>query len=217
MTIRAVIFDFGGVFSTSPVENFEKFERENDLPKRFIGSIIKENHHTNAWAKFERAEISLDEFNDAFANESRAAGFEITGRQLVGLLSVRLHAPMATALRRVKDAGFKTGCITNNMPQIDGVAILADGESKQTVTDIFSLFDHVIESAKAGVRKPEPRVYEMMYEALQVAPTDCIFLDDLGINLKPARDLGMTTIKVPVGDITPAIKELAGYIDLELI
>jgi putative hydrolase of the HAD superfamily len=108
----------------------------------------------------------------------------------------------------VKAAGYKTGCITNNLPKIDSKGMLAPGESRDVVEQIHANFDHIIESSKAGVRKPEPRIYEMMCEALCVEPEVCIFLDDLGVNLKPARAMGMTTIKVPIGDVGPAVEEL---------
>ncbi len=206
--ISAIIFDFGGVFTTSPVESFGIFEREHDLPGRFIGSVIKNNHHGNAWAQFERSEISMDEFDGLFAEETKAAGFEISGMTLVSLLKLTLRPEMVATLRRVKTSGYKTGCITNNLPQFDSTAMIADADKAADAQEIMSLFDHVIESSKAGIRKPEPRIYEMMCEALNVAPRTCVFLDDLGINLKPARAMGMATIKVPLGDVTPAIEEL---------
>lgn len=215
MAFEAVIFDFGGVFTTSPVQNFAVFERANNLPERFIGEVIKTNHHANAWARFERAETTLDEFDEAFAAESRAAGFEISGRRLVSLLSLTFNHDMIAALAHVKQAGYKTGCITNNLPKIDSKAMLAAAENRDIVNRIHAGFDHVIESSKAGVRKPEPRIYEMMCAALSVAPSACIFLDDLGINLKPARAMGMTTIKVPFGDVAPAIAELYALLGFE--
>ena len=214
MAFEAVIFDFGGVFTTSPVQNFAVFEREHNLPERFIGEVIKANHDENAWARFERAEMTLEEFDDAFAAESRAAGFEIRGRTLVDLLKLHFNHDMIAALARVKEAGYKTGCITNNLPKIDSKAMLAASEKRDVVERIHANFDHIIESSKAGVRKPEPRIYEMMCSALAVAPSACIFLDDLGINLKPARIMGMTTIKVPFGDVAPAIAELYRLLDL---
>ncbi len=216
MMFEAVIFDFGGVFTTSPVQNFAAFEREHDLPERFIGEVIKNNHHTNAWAQFERAEITLEEFDQAFADESRTAGFEIRGATLIGLLQLHFNHDMIAALAGVKAAGFKTGCITNNLPKIDSKAMLAAAENRDIVERIHADFDHIIESSKAGVRKPEPRIYEMMCAALAVPPQKCIFLDDLGINLKPARDMGMTTIKVPFGDIRPAIQELSRHLSVPL-
>jgi putative hydrolase of the HAD superfamily len=60
----------------------------------------------------------------------------------------------------------------------------------------MALFDHIIESAKVGLRKPDPRIYRMMTDALGIDPKHCVYLDDLGVNLKPAREMGMTTIKV---------------------
>lgn len=216
MTIEAAIFDFGGVFTTSPVENFAAFEREHALPERFLGGVIKQNHHTNAWARYERAEIGLEEFDALFAEETRAAGHEVRGATLVSLLSLTFRPEMIEALARVKRAGFKTGCITNNLPKIDSRAMLAASESREQIDRIHANFDHIIESSKAGVRKPEPRIYEMMCAALSVSPRACVFLDDLGVNLKPARDMGMTTIKVPFGDATPALAELEGVLGIAL-
>lgn len=212
----AVIFDFGGVFTTSPVENFAAFESAHGLPERFIGGVIKANHHDNAWARFERAEIDLDAFDRLFADETRAAGFEIRGRTLIGLLSLRFHAPMIVALKAVKAAGLATGCITNNLPALDSRGMVAAEEDLTRLETIFGHFDHVIESSKAGVRKPEPRIYEMMCEALGVAPARCVFIDDLGVNLKPAAAMGMLTIKAPFGDVTPAIRALEAALGLPL-
>ncbi len=216
MQYQAVVFDFGGVFTTSPVQNFAVFEREHNLPERFIGEVIKTNINDNAWAKFERAEIDIDAFDRAFAEETRAAGFEIGGRTLVSLLSLTFNHNMIEALERVKQAGYKTGCITNNLPKVDSKGMLAPDENAEIVERIHANFDHIIESSKAGVRKPEPRIYEMMCEALGVAAPACIFLDDLGVNLKPAKAMGMTTIKVPFGDVTPAIEELSRLIRVPL-
>ena len=205
---KAVIFDFGGVFTSSPVEQFEIFEQANNLPARFLGSVIKQNHHTNAWAKFERAEIDRAEFNQAFAAETLGAGHQVSGDTLLSLLSLELKPAMIEAHQKIIEAGFKTGCITNNLPSMDSASMVKDSENGAMVAEIFERFDCVIESSKAGVRKPEPKIYQMMCEALSVSPQQSIFLDDLGINLKPARELGMTTIKVPFGNVQPAIDEL---------
>ena len=208
MSFKTVIFDFGGVFTTSPLQNFAAFENEHDLPKNFIGGVIKNNHHANAWAQFERAEIDLDQFDWLFAQESRAAGYEISGNTLMKLMSFHIHQPMAAALQKVKSLGLKTGCITNNTPDQNKPTRGLSPKDIAQLKAIFSSFDHVIESAKAGVRKPEPRIYEMMCEALEASPDQCVFLDDLGINLKPAQAMGMKTIKVPLSDVRPAIEEL---------
>jgi putative hydrolase of the HAD superfamily len=214
--VRAVIFDFGGVFTTSPVENFAAYERAHGLPERFIGGVIKANLHHGAFARFERAEISFEEFDRLFAQETRAAGHEIRGDDFVRLLDVALKPEMVEALSRVKSAGLLTGCITNNFEGVDPVRSARRETGDGAIRAIFAAFDHVIESSKAGVRKPEPRIYEMMVKALGVAPANCIFLDDLGVNLKPARDMGMRTIKVPFGDVRPAIAELGRVTGLSL-
>lgn len=214
MTFQAVIFDFGGVFTTSPVENFTVFEKAHDLPERFIGGVIKARIHDGAFARYERSEISREEFNHAFADETKEAGFEINGETLLSLLSLELYPEMIDALRRIKEAQFKTGCITNNMASHDSAAMISDADALSAIKDVFSLFDHIIESSKAGVRKPEPRIYEMMCEALDVSPKDCVFIDDLGVNLKPAREMGMATVKAPFGNVASAIKELYGLLGI---
>lgn len=211
--IKAVVFDFGGVFTSSPVESFAKFEKANDLPSRFIGEVIKNNHHENAWAKFERAEIDRKEFDSAFAQESSAAGFEITGETLLSLLVLSLKPAMIEALYKVKAAGYKTGCITNNLPSV-GSKDMVEAGSAAEADALMAAFDHVIESSKAGIRKPEPKIYTMMTDLLNLQPEETVFLDDLGINLKGAKAVGMHTIKVPFGDVTPAIDELMALLEL---
>src|SRR6202161_4070187 len=190
--IEAVIWDFGGVLTTSPFEAFARFEIERGLPADIIRRTNASNHWENAWAKFERAEVDLEAFDQLFAAESLALGAEVRGKDVLPLLSGDLRPEMVEALRRWK-ARFKTGCITNNLP---ANAIGSAGGRTLYVAEVMALFDHVIESAKIGLRKPDPRIYQMMIEALGVDPKRCIYLDDLGINLKPAREMGMTTIKV---------------------
>lgn len=190
--IEAVIWDFGGVITTSPFEAFARFESERGLPADIIRRTNAFNHLENAWAKFERAEIDIATFDRLFAEESLALGAEVRGNHVLPLLAGDLRPEMIEALRRIK-ARFKTGCITNNLPS--NAIGSADGRALY-VAEVMMLFDHVIESAKIGLRKPDPRIYAMMVEALGVDPKNCVYLDDLGINLKPARAMGMTTIKV---------------------
>lgn len=208
--IEAVIFDFGGVITSSPFDAFARFETERGLPADIIRRTNAANHLENAWAKFERAEVDLDAFDDLFAAESLALGAEVRGRDVLPLLSGDLRPEMVEALRRIK-ARFKTGCITNNLP--NNAIRNANGRSIY-VAEVMALFDHVIESAKIGLRKPDPRIYQMMIEALGVDPKNCVYLDDLGVNLKPARDMGMTTIKVLSG--AQAIADLEAATGLTL-
>ena len=190
--IEAVIWDFGGVLTTSPFEAFTRFEQERGFPVDIIRRTNAANHLENAWAKFERAEIDVEAFDKLFAEESRAFGAEVRGKEVLPLLQGDLRPEMVEALKRVK-ATCKTGCITNNLP---ANAIGSTSGRSLYVAEVMALFDHIIESAKIGLRKPDPRIYAMMIETLKVDPTKCVYLDDLGVNLKPARDMGMTTIKV---------------------
>ena len=190
--IEAVIWDFGGVLTSSPFEAFARFEAERGLPADIIRRTNAANHLENAWARLERAEVDIEAFDKLFAMESLALGAEVRGRDVLPLLAGDLRPEMVEALRRTR-AKFKTGCITNNLP---ANAIGSAGGRTLYITEVMALFDHVIESAKLGLRKPDPRIYRMMVEAIGVDPKHCVYLDDLGVNLKPAREMGMTTIKV---------------------
>ena len=210
MAIEAVIFDFGGVLTTSPFEAFARFETERSLPAGIIRRTNAANPLENAWAKFERAEIDIEAFDRLFAAESLALGAEVRGRDVLPLLQGDLRPEMVEALKRI-NATFKTGCITNNLP---ANAIGSMTGRTLYVAEVMALFDHVIESAKIGLRKPDPRIYRMMVEALKVEPARCVYLDDLGVNLKPAREMGMITIKVM--SAAQAIAELEAATGLKL-
>ncbi len=214
--LKAVIFDFGGVFTTSPVSHFAAYEEAHGLPKRFLSGVIKADLNGGAFAQFERAELDLDQFDAAFAAETRSAGHEVSGRTLVGLLKLDFRPDMIAALEAIKAAGFQTGCITNNMPGGGAAEWARDRAGADEAVRVLGLFDHVIESAKAGIRKPEPRIYEMMCEALGRRPDECVFVDDLGVNLKPAKAMGMGVVKVDFDDHRPAIAELAALTGLDL-
>jgi putative hydrolase of the HAD superfamily len=206
--IQAVIWDFGGVISSSPFEAFARYEAARGLPANFLRTVNATNPHDNAWARLERSEFGVEAFDEAFATESRALGHEVRGAEVLPLLAGEIRPEMVEALRRI-GARMKTGCITNNFT---AMAISPMGGLYKA--EIMRLFHHVIESARAGVRKPDPRIYTMMTDALGVEPAHCVYLDDLGINLKPARDLGMRTIKV--GDAAPALTELERHVGFAL-
>src|SRR5215469_8629714 len=210
--IRAVIFDFGGVFTSSPFEAFNRYERERGFPENLIRRINSTNHLENAWARFERAEVDLDGFDVAFAAEAKALGYDLPGRDVIPLLSGDVRPEMVEALRRIKTK-FKTGCITNNVPSMQVVAESGRPEFLYR-REIVDMFDEMIESSKLGIRKPDPRIYQIMCEKLGVAPEECIYLDDLGGNLKPARAMGMITIKVESGP--QAIAELEAVTGMRL-
>lgn len=195
MAVEAVLWDFGGVFTTSPFDAFNRYERERGLPVDVIRKINSINPDTNAWARIERSEVDAATFDQLFAAEARALGHDIPGRDVLALLSGDLRPAVVAAFFACK-ARFKVGCITNNAPTGKGAGMSSSSDKAIKIAEVFAQFDHVIESSKAGVRKPDPRIYHMMCDALGVAPQVCVYLDDLGINLKPAREMGMTTIKV---------------------
>ena len=189
MKYKAIIWDFGGVITSSPFDAFNEFEEVNGLPKDIIRTINSENPDMNAWAQFESNSITIDQFDDLFLKEAKAKGFDIKGRDIIKLLKGSIRENMVSFLRELK-SNFKLGCITNNVKPSSEEN--TDNETKEAM----SIFDHVIESSIVGIRKPNPEIYMMSCDALNVSPDQCIYLDDLGINLKPARELGMTTIKV---------------------
>ncbi len=195
MAVEAVIWDFGGVFTSSPFEAFNRYEACRGLPRDFIRGINATNPQGNAWALFERAEIDATGFDRLFLRESTALGHPIPGADVLPLLSGELRPRMVEALKACKQR-FKVGCITNNMAQGHGPGMSASAQGASRAADVMALFDKVIESSKAGVRKPDPAIYLMMCEALDVEARACVYLDDLGINCKPAAALGMTAIKV---------------------
>jgi len=196
VAIEAVIWDFGGVFTTSPFEAFNRYEAKRGLPKDLIRTINATNPHDNAWALFERAEIDARGFDVKFAEEARALGHDVRGADILPQLSGEVRPGMVAALKACK-ARFKVGCITNNMRDAGkGAGMASSEEGASRVGYIMAEFDAVIESSKVGVRKPDPKIYLMMCDLLSVKPQACVYLDDLGINCKPAAQLGMTAIKV---------------------
>jgi putative hydrolase of the HAD superfamily len=202
MGIRAAFFDFGGVVLSSPFEAFNRYEDDHGLPRYLIRSVNATDPDTNAWARYERNELAFDEFCDLFEAECRARGHEVSARDVMPLLVGELRPAMVEAVRRCHER-LVTACLTNNWVAHEE----RTAERIQPGRDqVFAYFHHVIESSVVGVRKPDPRFYELACEVAGVEPTEVVFLDDLGVNLKPARAMGMTTIKVE--DPAQAIADL---------
>ena len=193
--IEAVFWDFGGVITSSPFEAFNRYESANDLPKDIIRTINSTNPDTNAWAQLENSRINVDEFDRKFAQESEDHGYRIPGSDVLTLLSGELRLEMVNALKIIKSR-LKIGCITNNMRSGEGPSMAQDTKRAALMHEVLSTFDVVIESSKLGIRKPDPRIYVIACKEVGVKPENAVFLDDLGINLKPARAMGMHTIKV---------------------
>ncbi len=189
--IKAVLWDFGGVILSSPFEAFNKYEAEHGLPKDFLRTVNATNPHANAWARLERNDISAMEFDTAFANEAEALGHRVPGADVLAILAGDVRDEMVELLDELKAAGYLLACLTNNIGGTHATTERAD-----TISAIMSRFDVVVESSKLGVRKPEVQFYKTACDLLGVEPSECVFLDDLGINLKPALDMGMKTIKV---------------------
>ncbi|MXY55235.1 MAG: HAD-IA family hydrolase [Gammaproteobacteria bacterium] len=201
--IEAVLWDFGGVFTTSPFEAFNRFELARGLPENFIRTVNSTNLHDNAWAKFESSEIDVEEFDEAFRREAEAHGHSVRGKDVLALLPGEFRPRMARVLTVCK-AHYKVGCITNNMKntptQATPTTPVPNPERAARTAAILEQFDVVVESSVEGIRKPDPRIYRLTCDRLGVAPGNAVFLDDLGINLKPARAMGMITIKVVTED-----------------
>lgn len=208
-----VIFDFGGVITSSPFEAFNRLERERGLPADFIRRVNATRGDDNAWARFERAEIDAHHFDAAFAEEAKALGHELRGEDVLAVLAGDVRPRMVHALDWLKRHGYHLGCITNNVPTGEGAGMARTADKARVVSDILKRFDHVIESSKVGIRKPDPRIYAMMCEHLGKRANQCVYLDDLGVNCKPAAELGMIAIKVESEDA--ALADLARAIGVD--
>ena len=209
-TFRAVFWDFGGVILESPFDAFLRYEAERGLPSGFLRSVNAVNPDSNAWALLERNEITPHQFDDLFRAESRSLGHEVPGADVLALLAGEIRPHMVAALDTVKAAGFKTACLTNNV--VGGDKKTSD--RARAVDEVMARFDAVIESSKVGCRKPETAFYEIACRSLDVQPNECVFLDDLGVNLKPAAAMGMHTIKVI--DSHEALRALSEALKLSL-
>jgi len=211
--IKAVFWDFGGVITSSPFESFNRFEVQNHLPENFLRSVNSTNPDNNAWAKLEKSEVNIEEFNDLFLDESRTLGHPVPGREVIALLKGEVRPEMINALKSINNRLIQ-GCLTNNVLAMDKEFegnVSASGKHD----DIMKLFDFVIESSKVNVRKPDPKFYLLACKRANIEPSEAIFLDDLGINLKPAKELGMITIKVI--DPVIALKELESHLSFKIL
>ncbi len=209
MSVRAVIFDFGGVILTSPFEAFARYEADNDLPPGLLRRLNASDPDTNAWARLERSEVDLAGFAALFEAEALAAGHAVDGRAVLDLLVGRLRPQMVEALRRCHDR-LKTALLTNNFVAADDGH---DGAREAgPMGEVLGHFDVIVESSRVALRKPDPAIYRLVCDELGVEPAESVFLDDLGINLKPARAMGMATIKVTDPDTAIAqLEEVVGF------
>jgi putative hydrolase of the HAD superfamily len=210
--VRAVLFDLGGVLTESPMDSFAAYETVAGLPAGLIRRLNATDPDTNAWARFERGELDVDGFTTVFEDEARAAGHTVdAARVLDALHHPALRPAMVDAVRRLRAAGLPLGLVSNNVRPMERAGALGQ---------LLALFDVVVESSVEGIRKPEPEIYRRALARLAdavgeaVTAADCAYLDDLGINLKPARALGMHTVKVV--DPAEALDELAALTGVPL-
>ena len=213
--IKAVFWDFGGVITSSPFEAFNKYEKDHNLPYDFLRKVNSTNPDDNAWAKLERSEVNLDEFDLLFEKESKTLGYAIKGKEVIALLQGQVRPEMLNALQRIK-GNLIQACLTNNIQSLKEEAFDEGNVSVAGKHDeIMGLFDFVIESSKVNLRKPDPAFYKMACEKAKIEPSEAVFLDDLGINLKPARILGMETIKVI--NSKDALSELQKLVPIKIL
>ena len=215
MRYRAVIFDLGGVVLPSPFEAFRTYERAQGLPHRFVSEVIVQRGEHGAWSRFERGELDPAAFADAFEAECADAGGRVVVADLFGSMRDGDDLPrptMVAAIQTLRAHGVRTAALTNNWAD-EGGGTHVTGES-ELARRLDALFDTIVESAREGVRKPDPRIYQLACERLDVRPEESVFLDDLGANLKPARAMGMATIKVDDPDV--ALAELASVLGFAL-
>ena len=213
--IKAIFWDFGGVITSSPFEAFNVFEKNNDLPSDFLRKVNSTNPDDNAWAKLERSEVNLEEFDLLFEEESNKLGHAVKGKEVIALLQGQIRPEMVNALQKIKGK-LKQACLTNNIQSLKKETFEENNVSVSGKhEEIMKLFDFVIESSKVNLRKPDPAFYKLACEKAEIEPFEAVFLDDLGINLKPAKILGMKTIKVI--DSIDALQELQKLIPIEVI
>ena len=211
--INAVFWDFGGVITTSPFEAFNKFEEENNLPLNFLRSVNSKNPDSNAWALLERNEIDLNKFDSLFEHESKELGNPVKGKEVIALLKGQIRPEMVNALNKIKGK-YLQACLTNNIQSMGNLDLEGNVSASGKHEEIMNIFDFVFESSKENVRKPDPEFYLRACERGNVNPEQVVFLDDLGINLKPAKALGMSTIKVT--EPNAALVELENLLEFKL-
>jgi epoxide hydrolase-like predicted phosphatase len=210
MSFRAVIFDLGGVVMPSPIDVFRAYETRHGLPNRFLSEVVLNGGEDGAWSRFERGELDPAAFATVFGAECQAAGATVSVVDLLAEVSrdSRPRPAMLRATREIRRHGLRTAALTNNWASEDR------GAMGDRHPELAASFDVVVESAREGLRKPDPRIYELTCARLAIAPSAAVFLDDLGANLKPARALGMTTIKVE--DPSAALAELESVLGFPL-
>ncbi len=208
MSRNAILFDLGGVVLGSPLHAIRDYERELGFARNAINLVAARTAPGGAWSRLERGEIDMETFYTEFEADCLEAGLSIDARLMMQRMS-QASAPranMLAAIGRLREAGFKVGALTNNWAQAEAEG---RGDGTRVLRDRFDVF---IESSVEGLRKPDPAIYELACQRLEATPPEVIFLDDIGGNLKPARAMGMATIKVDEPE--SALRELSELVGL---
>ena len=208
--VAAVIFDIGGVVQDSPLHAIARYEREHCLPPNAINRVVVAAGEAGAWARLERGELTAETFCAPFEADCRAHGVEVSGAAIMAAIAEAgvARPMMLEAIRRLRARRLRVGALTNNWKR----AGPEDDVIPHRLKDHFDVF---IESRVVGLRKPDPKIYALACRELGVPPERTAFLDDIGTNLKPARALGMATIKV--GDPRQALEELGRLVGEDLV
>jgi putative hydrolase of the HAD superfamily len=196
------------VVTGSPQHALARYERDHGLPANAINRAVVSAGATGAWARLERGELTVADFCAPFEADCRACGLELSGAAVMAYIA-EAGAPrprMLEAIRRLRGHGLRVAALTNNWKKHGA------GADPHPLREHFEV---VVESSVVGLRKPDPRIYELVCRELGVAPPQAAFLDDIGTNLKAARALGMTTIKVD--DPDAALRELGAILGLDLL
>ncbi len=206
LNLKAVIFDIGGVLTSSPVVAIRDYATRENIDYTVLGPMIAD--HDCAWSRWERSEITSAQFLTQFETEGRDRGIAVSAQDVMdAAFGGQASREEMLAVVRFLRGRVRLGAITNN--------VLREAPARETRPFVLEeLFEVVIESAKVGLRKPDPRIYRMACDALSVEPPEAAFLDDIGANLKGARALGMTSIRVD--HTTSAIDELEAALGFAL-
>ncbi len=205
MGFQAVIFDLGGVVLGSPLHAIAHYEKELGIDAGSVNRVVGTTGEAGAWSKLERGIFNLEEFFPAFEKDCADAGFTISASTMFERMAAE-SAPrpaMLRAIERLREEGLRTAALTNNW---------ATGDPGPN--PLRPHFDEFVESAIEGLQKPDPRIYELVLARLGVTADQSVFLDDIGRNLKAAREMGMTTIKVD--DPATALAALEDHIGFSL-
>ena len=207
-TIRGALFDVGGVVQDSPLHAIARYERDHGIPPGAINRAVVTTGDSGAWSRLERGELTVEAFCAPFEADCRALGFGVDGARMMAYIAEAgvIRPQMVEAIRRLRERGLRVGALTNNWLSED---------RRRPAHPLREHFHVVVESSVVGLRKPDPRIYELACRELGVAPVQTAFLDDIGRNLKPAHALGMTTIKV--NDPGQALRELGALVGFELL